>query len=187
MIVWFALFDNLGGGELFIAGVVALLVFGKRLPEVAAQAGQALTKFRRGLDSAWNDTGMDHEIRKIKEAMPKDISMTDMARAASRKMEQRLREMEKGELPSARSSESVDPGAIEDAANATPSSASPSPAAPSAAYSTGLAALTAPATPESPSYTPMPAPSAPASASGTESKGVDPAKHFGPPGSIPRE
>jgi Sec-independent protein translocase protein TatA len=197
----FALFDNLGGGELFIAGIVALLVFGKRLPEVAAQAGQALTKFRRGLDSAWSDTGMDHEIRKIRDAMPKDMSMTDVARLASKKMEQRLREMEKGELPSARSSESVDPGAIADAAagaalSPTPAStpaessastsSTPGSAAPASTSHTGSAFTDSPSSSAPQSYKALPAP-VPPSETVPPAKGVDPAKNFGPPGSVPRE
>jgi len=186
---FFALFDNLGGGELFIAGVVALLVFGKRLPEVAAQAGQALTKFRRGLDSAWSDTGMDSEIRKIRDAMPRDMSMTDVARLASKKMEQRLRDMEKGELPSARSSESVDPGAIEDAAAsaALASTTAEVSAASASSSSVGSAFTDTPSATPAPSFKALPAPVPPSSEAATGSKGVDPAKHFGPPGSIPRE
>ena len=168
----FAFLDNFGGGEMFVVAIVALLIFGKRLPEVAAQAGQALTKFRRGLDSAWSDTGMDHEIRKIKEAMPKDMSMGDVARLASRKMEQRLRELEKDELPSVRSSESVDPGAIEDASAMSAASGSGSEPTATDALQSNAVSSGADSTAE---------------IALTATKGVDPAKHFGPPGSIPRE
>ncbi len=35
--------------ELMIVGVVAVLLFGKRLPEVARSLGQSYTQFRRGL------------------------------------------------------------------------------------------------------------------------------------------
>ena len=40
---------NLGTGELLIFGLVALLVFGGRLPKVAKQVGSMITQFRRGL------------------------------------------------------------------------------------------------------------------------------------------
>ena len=40
---------NLGSGELLMFGLVALLVFGGRLPKVAKQVGSMITQFRRGL------------------------------------------------------------------------------------------------------------------------------------------
>lgn len=140
----FALFDNLGTWELMICGLAALLVFGRRLPEVASQAGETLSKFRKGLDDAIKESGVEKEIRKIKDALPTDVSMRDVARAAQRKVEDRMREMnaeaekiEKDVTDSLKAPESV------------PSSeASPAPAA---------------------------------------EPGVDPAKNFGPPGSVPRE
>ena len=38
-----------GGGEWFVILVVALLLFGKRLPEVAHSMGESITEFKRGL------------------------------------------------------------------------------------------------------------------------------------------
>jgi sec-independent protein translocase protein TatA len=40
---------GLGMQELMIIGVVALLLFGKRLPEVARSMGKSYSEFRRGL------------------------------------------------------------------------------------------------------------------------------------------
>ena len=40
---------SLGPGEMIILGGLALLLFGKRLPEVGRGAGQAITQFKRGL------------------------------------------------------------------------------------------------------------------------------------------
>jgi sec-independent protein translocase protein TatA len=40
---------GLGMQELLIVGVVALLLFGKRLPEVAKSFGKSYSEFRRGL------------------------------------------------------------------------------------------------------------------------------------------
>ena len=40
---------GLGMQELFLVGVVALLLFGQRLPEVARTAGKYYTQFRRQL------------------------------------------------------------------------------------------------------------------------------------------
>lgn len=48
-----------GGGpgwmELLIVGVVALLLFGKRLPEVARSLGQGIVEFKNGMKGIEND------------------------------------------------------------------------------------------------------------------------------------
>ena len=91
----FAFIDNLGGTELLIVFVAALLVFGKRLPQVAGDAARQMAKLRRSLDAAWRDTGMDREIQQVRRdidaAIPRDLSLGDMARAASAEMDKRLR------------------------------------------------------------------------------------------------
>ena len=86
-----ALFDSLGGSELFIVGIAALLVFGKKLPEVAAQAGKQIAKLRHGVDKSWKETGLEEEIRDIKHALP-DVSPAELARSASRRFQQRVAE-----------------------------------------------------------------------------------------------
>ncbi len=40
---------GLGPSELVIVGIVAIMLFGKRLPEVAAKFGKSYREFRRGL------------------------------------------------------------------------------------------------------------------------------------------
>jgi Sec-independent protein translocase protein TatA len=140
----FALFDNLGTGELLLCAVAALLVFGRRLPDVAAQAGASLSKFRKGLDDAIHESGVEKEIRKIKDALPTDMSMRDVARAATRKVEDRMREI-------SAEAEKVEKDVADAVKAPPPAAASDAPPAPSA------------------------------------EAGVDPAKNFGPPGSVPRE
>lgn len=140
----FALLDNLGTPEIILCAVAALLVFGRRLPEVAAQAGASLSKFRKGLDDAIHESGVEKEIQKIKQAMPTDLSVRDVARAATRKVEDRMREL---------NAEADKIGKeVEDALQAP-------------------GAVT-------PSEPPLSPPANP---------GVDPAKNFGQPGSVPRE
>ena len=43
-------FGGLGFGEMLLIGVIAVLLFGKRLPEVARSMGKSYTQFRRGLN-----------------------------------------------------------------------------------------------------------------------------------------
>jgi sec-independent protein translocase protein TatA len=43
-------FMGMGMYELMIIGVVAVLLFGKRLPEVAKSLGQSYSQFRKGLN-----------------------------------------------------------------------------------------------------------------------------------------
>src|SRR5262245_47020186 len=90
-----ALIDNLGGTELLIVMAAALLVFGKRLPQVAGDAAKQLVKLRRSLDEAWRDTGMQQEIlnvkRDLESAIPRDLSIGEMARIASAEMDKRIR------------------------------------------------------------------------------------------------
>jgi Sec-independent protein translocase protein TatA len=45
-------FLNLGGSELLVFGVIALLVFGDKLPDVMRNLGKAYVKLRHGLTEA---------------------------------------------------------------------------------------------------------------------------------------
>lgn len=48
-----AFLGNLGPWELIVIGIVALLLFGKRLPEVGRSLGRGIVEFKKGL----RDTG----------------------------------------------------------------------------------------------------------------------------------
>ena len=51
----FLAFWNLGPLEIVLIAVVALLLFGKRLPEVARSLGKGVTEFKKGLKNIEND------------------------------------------------------------------------------------------------------------------------------------
>jgi Sec-independent protein translocase protein TatA len=70
---------NFGPFEFVIVLVVAILVFGKRLPAVAVQAATAIQKARRSLADLRRETGIDEELRKarreIENAVPRDLGL----------------------------------------------------------------------------------------------------------------
>ena len=69
----FAIFEDIGMSEILVIGVFGVLLFGKRLPEVASQAGQQLVKFRRSLQQVKAESGMDQEVRKIQRTIQEAI------------------------------------------------------------------------------------------------------------------
>lgn len=56
-----AFFSMPGGYEWLIIGLVALLLFGKRLPGVAKSLGQAMHEFKAGLNGAVDKSDADAE------------------------------------------------------------------------------------------------------------------------------
>lgn len=52
------MFPSLGLGELILILIVALLLFGKRLPEVSRSLGKGIREFQRGM------RGIEDEIRR---------------------------------------------------------------------------------------------------------------------------
>jgi len=62
-----------GPVEIVVILVVALLIFGRRLPEIARNIGKSLTEFKKGINEA-KDTKDDIEkdVRKIKDDIVKE-------------------------------------------------------------------------------------------------------------------
>lgn len=60
-----ALFGNLDFGELLVIALVAVMVFGRNLPRVAAQAVNNVAKARRALQRVWRESGIGDEIRDV--------------------------------------------------------------------------------------------------------------------------
>ncbi|NNJ24204.1 Sec-independent protein translocase subunit TatA/TatB [Alienimonas chondri] len=56
---------GIGAPEVLIFGTIALLLFGKRLPEVARSLGQGVGQFKKGL------SGLQEEFHKASEPPPK--------------------------------------------------------------------------------------------------------------------
>ncbi|MGL4514833.1 MAG: Sec-independent protein translocase subunit TatA/TatB [Lacipirellulaceae bacterium] len=72
---------GLGPTELLIVGVVAVLLFGSRLPSVARSAGKSLTEFKRGMQDLQEDVrkSIDADERAAKGAKAKADEPTPVA------------------------------------------------------------------------------------------------------------
>jgi len=79
-------FLNLAPSELLVIAVVAILVWGRRLPEVAGQAAGVVQRMRRSLEELRRETGIDREIqsarRAVDEAVPRGVRTLDVRREA---------------------------------------------------------------------------------------------------------
>ena len=53
----FAFIGGMGYGEMMVVAFIALLLFGKRLPEVARSLGKGVTEFKKGI------SGIEEDIR----------------------------------------------------------------------------------------------------------------------------
>ncbi len=58
-----------GGWELIIVLVVALLLFGRRLPDIARSAGKSIVEFKKGLKDVSNQ--IENESKHIDELPPR--------------------------------------------------------------------------------------------------------------------
>jgi len=62
-------FLNLGFSELLLIAVVAVLIFGKNLPQAASKAYLQVRKLRNAVDDLRRDSGIEREIRNIERSM----------------------------------------------------------------------------------------------------------------------
>ena len=70
---------GLGMQELVIIGIVAILLFGKRLPEVARSWGKSYSEFRRGLA----DIQSQMDMSDVYSSRPSSSSYTSSSHSAS--------------------------------------------------------------------------------------------------------
>lgn len=77
-----AFLANLGWPEILIIGVIMLLLFGRRLPEVGRSLGQGIVEFKKGLKDVTDDikTETDAAVNQRKADTPKiDSAQTPKA------------------------------------------------------------------------------------------------------------
>ena len=53
---------NIGFAEMALIGIVAVMLFGSRLPEVAGQLGKSYQQFRKGLDEIKSNIKTDVDL-----------------------------------------------------------------------------------------------------------------------------
>lgn len=63
----FAFLPQIGPQEMFIVGIVAVLLFGKRLPEVGRSLGKSLVEFKKGMSGIENElTGIRRTVDTVR-------------------------------------------------------------------------------------------------------------------------
>ena len=75
---------GIGMPEMIFFGIIALLLFGKRLPEVAKSLGKGVVEFKKGLrgiedDLDTNTYSSRHDSNSYSRPAPKDESVTTSA------------------------------------------------------------------------------------------------------------
>jgi len=64
----------LGQWEMLVVLVVALLIFGRRLPEIARGMGKSLTEFKKGINEAKESTDeLVDDVRKVGDDVTNEV------------------------------------------------------------------------------------------------------------------
>ena len=85
-----AILGNLTLMELGLVVLAAIMIFGRNLPKVAAQAFAQFNRARRAMREMWRETGLEEEIRKVerdmrraKSSLPTSLDPAAIARQAT--------------------------------------------------------------------------------------------------------
>lgn len=73
-----ALIGNFDLTELLVIAVVALMAFGKRLPEVAMRAAVQVARARRALSDMWREAGLEDELRKVRREVEREARLPEL-------------------------------------------------------------------------------------------------------------
>ena len=77
-----AIIGNLSWFELALVALLAVLVFGRRLPQVAMDAARQLYRLRRALSEMSREAGLDDEIRDLQRSV-RDATRADVREPSS--------------------------------------------------------------------------------------------------------
>jgi sec-independent protein translocase protein TatA len=83
-----ALLNDVGGGELLVIGIAALLLFGRDLPVIARKFGRLVAEFKRGMADA------SIEIRREMNAAADEVEDVNKKAAAAGDVSQDIREID---------------------------------------------------------------------------------------------
>ncbi len=81
-------FGGLGATEVLLIAVGALLIFGKRLPEVGRSLGKGLIEFKKGLRGIEEDLDVDDSKKKWDEDVNASSSESDLGNAGAEESEE---------------------------------------------------------------------------------------------------
>jgi Sec-independent protein translocase protein TatA len=89
----FALIGNLTWTEILVVALVAIVVFGRRLPQVAAQTAHRMGRLRRSMEMLWRESGIEDEIRDVKAEVrrnvPRDVRPRHLLKSLEEQLEKR--------------------------------------------------------------------------------------------------
>lgn len=92
---------GIGPMEMLIVGVIALLLFGKRLPEVARSLGKGITEFKKGIHGIDDEIDNQASRRYTAPQSSRPIPEDDRTEATAPKFEPPKAEPESTNTPSA--------------------------------------------------------------------------------------
>jgi len=77
---------GIGPMEMVIVGIIALLLFGKRLPEVARSLGKGIVEFKKGIHGIEDDVN-DNATRHTGSSQSRPVPQDDRTEATAPKFE----------------------------------------------------------------------------------------------------
>ncbi|MEX0777022.1 MAG: twin-arginine translocase TatA/TatE family subunit [Phycisphaeraceae bacterium] len=85
------MFGNFGWPEILILGLLGLLIFGKRLPEVGKNLGKGIVEFKKGLSGVKDDLEVASDTRSASRPAPPPRARIEDQNAGRVSLDEELR------------------------------------------------------------------------------------------------